>query len=163
MKAKLIVNGKELEVEISEEEFKKFEEKKTGYERIDAEKFYYFVDESGYVNGHQEFSDSFDYGAYNAANYYSAKTVAKNNARADNLMRKLRRFAVEHRESENDYCQGVYVIAYDYEDNELMVEEVSLYKYLGAIPFDTYKTAEVAIKIFRDELIWYFTEYKDSL
>ena len=163
MKAKLIVNGKELEVEISEEEFKKIEGKKTGYERIYVEEICYFVDESGYVNAKQEFDDSFDDGVYNAANYYSAETVAKNNARADNLMRKLRRFAVEHREGENDYCQGVYEIAYNYDDNELMVEEVLSYKYLGAIPFDTYKTAEVAIKIFRDELVWYFTEYKDSL
>ena len=37
MKAKLIIEGKEIEIEISEEEYKKLqspEEKKTGYEEV---------------------------------------------------------------------------------------------------------------------------------
>ena len=36
-------------------------------------------------------------------------------------------------------------------------------KYFGGIYFDTAEAANLAISTFRDELIWYFTEYKDSL
>lgn len=47
MKAKLIIEGKEIEVEISAEEYKKLqptEEKKTGYERVpEMNDFYYLA------------------------------------------------------------------------------------------------------------------------
>ena len=33
----------------------------------------------------------------------------------------------------------------------------------GTILFDSEETAQAAIDEFHDELIWYFTEYKDSL
>ena len=33
----------------------------------------------------------------------------------------------------------------------------------GTIFFDSETAAQLAIDTFRDELIWYFTEYKDSL
>lgn len=49
MKAKLLIDGKEIEVEISEEEYKKLqpsEEKKTGYERVlsYSDKPYYCIE-----------------------------------------------------------------------------------------------------------------------
>ena len=36
-------------------------------------------------------------------------------------------------------------------------------KHFGAIHFDSEETANAAMDKFHDELIWYFTEYKDSL
>ena len=45
MKAKLIIEGKEIEIEISEEEYKKLqspEEKKTGYERVPENCDFYY-------------------------------------------------------------------------------------------------------------------------
>lgn len=165
MKAKLIVNGKELEVEISEEELKKFEakQKKTGYERVeDGQVFYYDVD--GTLGSHYDLhgDGEIDVG-YNAANYYSNEDVARNNIRADKLMRQLRRFAVEHRKEAIDYNEGVYEILYDQEYNRLSVESITWTKFFGAIPFDAKETALLAVDTFRGELIWYFTEYKDSL
>ena len=92
MKAKLIIEDKEIEVEISEEEYKKLqlsEEKETGYERVPENNEFYY--ESGKGNVESAFDDRccIDDDHYDVANYYSSDIVAENNARADRLMRQL--------------------------------------------------------------------------
>ena len=169
MKAKLIIEDKEIEVEISKEEYKKLqpsEEKKTGYERVPESDIYFYANTKGDVETACEDCYDVDDEYYESANYYSDKTVAENNARADKLMRQLRRFAVEHRECEvnfNNINTEKYYIYYDYETDALGVGLVLRTKIFGAIYFDSEETANAAIDKFRDELIWYFTEYKDSL
>ena len=169
MKAKLIIEDKEIEVEISEEEYKKLqpsEEKKTGYERVPKLDIYFYTCPSGYVDTACEDCYDIDDECYESANYYSDKTVAENNARADKLMRQLRRFAVEHRECGvdfNDANTRQYCIYYDYGNNTLGTAFTLCAKTFGVICFDSDETALAAIDEFRDELIWYFTEYKDSL
>ena len=169
MKAKLIIEGKEIEIEISEEEYKKLqpsEEKKTGYERISESDIYFYDNSSGYVETVCENYYDVDNEYYESANYYSDKTVAENNARADKLMRQLRRFSVEHRGhgvNFNDIKTKKYYLYYDYEDNELRTTFMFYFKHFGAIHFDSEGAAQAAIDEFYNELIWYFTEYKDSL
>ena len=169
MKAKLIIEDKEIEVEISEEEYKKLqpsEEKKTGYERVPESDIYFYANTKGDVEIACEDCYDVDDEYYESANYYSDKTVAENNARADKLMRQLRRFAVEHRErgvNLNDINTEKYYICYDYEGNELGTTFTFVARVFGVIYFDSEETAQAAIDEFRDELIWYFTEYKDSL
>ena len=169
MKAKLIIEGKEIEVEISEEEYKKLqssEEKKTGYERVTEDNVFYFVSDRGDIEIGDDSFGFIDEEYYDVANYYSSETVAENNARADKLMRQLRRFSVEHREcgiNFNDINIEKYYMYYDYSDDELGVSFVLRTRNFGTILFDSEETAQAAINEFRDELIWYFTEYKDSL
>lgn len=169
MKAKLIIEDKEIEVEISEEEYKKLhssEEKKTGYERVSEESDYFYANSRGYVETDSENCYSIDGDHYESANYYSSEIVAKNNARADKLMRQLRRFAVQHREpgiNFNNATTEKYYIICDYENDELRATYTSYAKVFGAIYFDSREVANAAIDKFHDELIWYFTEYKDSL
>ena len=169
MKAKLIIEGKEIEIEISEEEYKKLqspEEKKTGYERVSKSDIYFYANSRGYVETCTEDYYSVDNEYYKSANYYSDKTVAENNARADKLVRQLRRFAVEHREhgvNLNDINTEKYYICYDYEGNELGTTFTFVARVFGVIYFDSEETANAAIDEFHDELMWYFTEYKDSL
>ena len=169
MKAKLIIENKEIEIEISEEEYKKLqpsEEKKTGYERVPESDIYFYANTKGDVETACEDCYDVDDEYYESANYYSNKTVAENNARADKLMRQLRRFSVEHRECEvnlNDINTEKYYICYDYEGNELGTTFTFVARVFGVIYFDSEETAQAAIDEFRDELIWYFTEYKDSL
>ena len=169
MKAKLIIKGKEIEIEISEEEYKKLQppkEKKTGYERVPADNEFYYESSKATVEAGFDNYDAIDDEYYDVANYYSSETVAENNARADKLMRQLRRFAVEHNEcgvNFNDTNAKKYYICYDYENNELNVSFVFRSRKFGVIYFDLGETANAAIDEFRDELIWYFTEYKDSL
>ena len=169
MKAKLIIEDKEIEVEISEEEYKKLhpsEEKKTGYERVPKSDIYFYVTPSGCVDTTLEDCYDIDNECYESANYYSSKTVAENNAHADKLMRQLRRFAVEHRErgvNFNDTNTQKHCIYYDYENDKLGGGLALCSKFFGTIYFDSKEIAQAAIDKFHDELIWYFTEYKDSL
>ena len=161
MKAKLIIEDKEIEVEISKEEYKKLqpsEEKKTGYERVEVGEEFYYVAASNKV----EFGDDdyvpIDDKYYDISNYYSSKEVAENNARADRLMRQLRRFAVEHRANELNWYNinnRKYYITYDFEDNKISANYKTFLKGLGVTYFDSMETAQAAIDEFHDELIWY--------
>ena len=166
MKAKLIVDGHEFDIDILDPKLQKLiaPKKKTGYERVAKDFGYYFIGDNNRAYPTVETMSVVSQNHYNEANYYSDKTVAENNVRADKLMRQLRRFAVEHRENEldwKDYDQCKFFIAY--ECNKLDIDFEITYKMHGVIYFDSLKTAELAIGTFHDELIWYFTEYKDSL
>lgn len=168
MKAKLIVEGKEFEIEIVDQELPKLivlSKNKTGYERVDAGEDYYYSAEDGTADCDTDHRNSYDDDTYAFANYYSDKTVASNNARADKLMRQLRRFAVEHREQKLSWtpCNFKYLIMYKPTSGELTCVAQDVCKVFGVIYFDTQETANLAIDTFHDELIWYFTEYKDSL
>lgn len=167
MKAKLIVDGKEFPIEIQDSELQKLlASRKTGYERVDESQKYWYQASSGNVERKSNMRDNVDAMYYSNANYYSDETIARNNARADTLMRQLRRFAVEHREQEIDWnseVQNKFSILYDYSDNEVAVERDIYGRYHGIVYFDSIEIARLAIETFHDELIWYFTEYKDSL
>jgi hypothetical protein len=168
MKAKLLINGKELEVEISEEELKKLEEKqkkKTGYERVEDGNTFWCDCGCGKLLPCCDFHEGSAKEMFDAANYYSDFDVAANNARADKLMRQLRRFAVEHREKELNWIgdERKYFFEFDYETNEIHIDWWSSLREFGTIFFDSEETAALAIETFYDELFWYFTEYEDSL
>ena len=169
MLCKLIVEGKEFDIEIMDPELQKLvaPKKRTGYE-VDEEKHNaWTVDAYDDVVQHKPLCDDKDAIIYKIANYYSDKTVAKNNARADRLMRKLRRFAVEHRKKDidwNNFGQLKYAIDVDYASKDVIyIATITYIRDFANIYFDTKEAAELAIEEFYDELIWYFTEYKDSL
>ena len=166
MMVKLIVEGKEFPIEIQDPELQKMlaPPKKTGYERVDIDGNF-FSEYGGQAVRIKSCDDSHK-SLYTSANYYSDETVAQNNARADKLMRQLRRFAVEHRENELDWSRKLlpkYFIRYDSSDASLFIDSGFATKIFGCIYFDTEGAAKIAIETFRDELVWYFTEYKDSL
>ena len=166
MKAKLIIENKEIEIEISEEEYKKLQPSETGYERVPESDIYYYAHSRGYVETDCEDYYDVDNKSYESANYYSDKTIAENNARADKLMRQLRRFSVEHRERGidlNDMNTKKFFVTYNYENNEIRPGYTLQVKAFGTICFDSREATQAAINEFHDELIWYFTEYKDSL
>lgn len=164
--AKLIIDGKEIEVQISEEDLEKLTDKRpTGYEKARYGSTYY-KDSCGVVKTFEERSECFDSAAYESGNYYSDPDVAANNARADKLMRQLRRFAVENRKTNIDWTnknQDKYYLYYNYLTKEICIVSCISYRNFGQISFDTKEMAELAIEMFEDELQWYFTEYRDSL
>lgn len=164
--AKLIIDGKEIEVLISEETLEQLANKRTtGYERVRSGSTYY-TGNCNAIKTFEERSEYYDDEAYKSGNYYSDLDVAANNIRADNLMRQLRRFAVENRKSDIDWTdknQNKYYLDYDYLNKEIFIGSIQSFRDFGQIYFDTKETAELAIKIFKDELLWYFTEYRNSL
>ena len=171
MKGKLIMNGMEYEVEIVEESAKKFEVKleknKTGYERVKYDQVFYYdaCDGESGADYDQEGDGEIDK-MYNAANYYSDEKVAAQNARADKLMRQLRRFSVNSRKTALDWAdsnQDKYFIEFDHDEREFNVDSFACSREFGGIYFDSEEAAWSAITTFHDELWWYFIEYKDSL
>lgn len=168
MKAKLTIDGKEFEVDISEEQVQTLTEtkKKTGYERVKKDEYFYIVDIDGEDLQAVELNSDHCNDIYKNGNYYSDETIAKNNARAGTLYRQLRRFAAEHRKEKLDWNNkeiGKWFIYYDHYDNVLNINFRNIYQFFGCIAFDTRENAKLAIDTFKDELLWYFTEYKDSL
>lgn len=171
MKGKVIINNQEIDIEINEEQLEQLKvKKKTGYERVKCDCSYTYINGYGDVITETNTEHSFDRQCYQIANYYSDITVAHNNARADKLMRRLRRFAVENRKTELDWTnasvQQKYYIYYQYNNsllNGLNMGTCYEVKIPGVVYFDSKNAVESAMKKFKDELIWYFTEYKDSL
>lgn len=168
--AKLMINGKELktQIEIDETVLDSIQSDETvdrGYKKQMESYPYFYVDDCGKVGTEPDMEFEEDNLRFMTANYYTSERVAQNNARADQLMRQLRRFAVENRKDKidwNDKTKYKYNLYYSYPSQEIFVDFESNCRNFE-IYFDSCGVAERAIEEFKDELIWYFTEYKDSL
>lgn len=162
MIAKLIVEGKEFDIEILDPKLQELiaPKKKTGYERVDPDAFYYSVNTRSELSRFKECCDTCDNLLYNNANYYESEFVAAQNARAETLMRRLRRVTVEHRKNDNPTER--FYIYYLKSTGMLQLRRDSDNCYIGPW-FDSLHAGANAIEAFKDELIWYFTEYRDSL
>lgn len=173
MKVELKVNDKSVQVEITKEQAKILglveERSRTGYERVDEDDSY-FVDDT--INdGHEVIggggtlvNDLY----YNNGNYYNDKTIAENNARADRLLRCLRQWQAQNDEPISvedweDQDLKKYSIIYDYDSNVISPSRIWWMRGTNNIYFKSREKAEEAIEVFRDELLWYFTEYVQRL
>ena len=169
--AKLMINGKELktQIEIDEAVLESVQSKEKvdrGYGKQVAYSPYSYVDNVGSVKTESDRGWEIDDLRFMTANYYTSEKVAQNNARADQLMRRLRRFVVENRKDKidwNDRKWNKFFIYYSYFNQELKLELERSDRHYGVLYFDSEEVAKQAIEEFKDELIWYFTEYKDSL
>ena len=95
-----------------------------------------------------------------------AKKLAENNARADKLYSDLRQFAVENRKYPLgwDTIMPKYCIRNHYAPHpDLYISYSTHLREFGQIYFDCKETCEKALEKYKDELIWYFNEYQDSL
>ena len=172
MKVELKVNGKTVQAEISEEQLKELglveNKPKTGYERVDEGESY-FVDDT--INDRHEVLGG---GAlvnnlyYINGNYYNDKTIVENNARADRLLRQLRQWQALNDKSIlvedwEDNGKSMWCIMYNYGAEKLYAEYYYIMRLPNTIYFATKEKAEEAIEVFKDELLWYFTEYVQRL
>ncbi len=171
MKVTLTHNGKSVELDLTAEQMTalglKEEKKKTGYERSLA---HYYVNSFGSVVQ----SCAIDNLDYDAANHYSDEDLALANARADRLMRQLRRFAAENGgipsvEDWDNHDKDKFFIGldYPYSSNKLHAYVVCnaayVSRHFGNIYFNDKEACNKAVEKFHDELIWYFTEYEAML
>ena len=171
MKVELKANGKTVQVEMTEEQAKILglveERSRTGYERVEVEETYYLVEVDDEITN-MKHNGQLDRDCYDVGNYYSNKTIAENNARADRLHRQLRQWqglndkAITKKDWKG-YDVIKYNIDYDYLTNRLLVRWTGRYRKLNVVYFTSEEKAEKAIKVFEDELIWYFTEYVQRL
>ena len=158
MKAKLIIENQEFDIEILDPELQQIiAPKKTGYEKVADGETYWYVDYCGEVDENNADWELIDNKLYATANYYSAKEAAINNARADKLMRQIRRFAAEH----DPGTTKEWIVTWSNSHQALEVHHAGWAQPYGAIYFASYAAANEAIEKFEDELTWYFTEYQN--
>lgn len=171
MKGKLTINGNEYEVEIDNAILDTIVKKpKTGYERVNDTYFFANpindrMDDIGSDYDMHLFKDN---ALYENADYYSDANVAKANARADTIMRRLRRFAAEHGGIPNfDHWNNgsitKYAIGYDYTTDNLCYVGRICHRDSVSVYFLSHSAAKQAIELFHDDLLWYFTEYQPML
>ena len=178
MKAKLTLeNGKTIDMELTKEQeelINQNDKKRTGYEKVTYGDTYYSSDNGGLSNDDTNISmndyvgDYIDNSKYENADYYNDETLAKNLAKADTLMRKLRRFSVENggsfsREEWKDYGTDKYCIFYDYDNCDIVTGNNDVYRNFGQIYFRSEEIAQKAIDTFKEDLLWYYTVYDDML
>jgi hypothetical protein len=166
MEITITINGKPVQATVDDavirEAMGEKKEKKTGYERESKLNDYYFISSLGGVDSDVESNVAVDDSKFYTGNYFTCKKVAENNARADALMRNLRRFAAEHGGCGKPGA-AAYNGAKNYDWTVSYVEGVfqtkKVFPNIGAILFKDEDAANAAIDAFRDELMWYFTEY----
>lgn len=178
MKAKLTLeNGKTIEMELTKEQtelINQNDKKRTGYEKVTYGDTYYSSDNGGLSNDDTNISmndyvgDYIDNSKYENADYYNDETLAKNLAKADTLMRKLRRFAVQNggsfsKDEWKEYVIDKYYIYYDYDNSNIIIGDSDVCRDVGQVYFRSEEIAQKAIDTFKEDLLWYFTEYDDML
>lgn len=171
MQVTISANGKNIKAEISEEQAKILglveEKPKTGYESLGTGETYYLVNVDDEITT-MKYNSRLDRDCYDVGNYYSDKVIAENNARADRLLRQLRQWQAANdkpitKKDWEDYSVTKYNIDYDYFTNRLLVSWTTRDRKLNNVYFTSEKIVKEAIELFKDELLWYFTEYTQRL
>ena len=138
---------------------KKLQVKKNPYDQVKKNERIYFMNSCGVIEWTPEDCEELGIaaGLKGNINYYNDKTAAENDARADLLMRKLRKFAVENN-TEIQSSNNKFLIAF-YGNKFKAVVKTETFGTVGSAVFSSREICDKAIETFYDELIWYFTEY----
>lgn len=157
MKAKLTVNGKEFDVDISEEQAKELtESKKTGFEKTNRGNKYFTIRvERGWCT---ETNEKFDNDVYSSGRYFNDIHLCDDYIRVIKLFLKLSQWqAFNDAPANNKACYTIDVWC-----GEIMACITTSHQ-LGLARFSTQEKAEEAIEVFRNDLEWYFKEFKPRL
>ena len=156
--AKLIINGKEIEVQLTEEQAQELtaQKKVTGFERAKADDFYYAANSIGKKDHFGECNTNYDDYRYATANYYTDESLAEWCIRNDILNRKMRRWAAEHNATPIDWesSESKWYIYYNCKYEEIEIGENKEYCSAERVYFQDYSTAKAAIEEFGDEIEW---------
>ena len=172
MKAKLqlTVKGRPvlIPIHLSEEQLKELtssmniEDIASGWEEPQIGQTGYYEDEFNEVKSFEitEETIEFAHKLYENDNFFSTLEAAENTVRADNVLRRLRHYAISHRATDQTMAEGGYTIGYNYQDQCLEISATGQWLTLGDMVFDTEEIARKAMNKYATDLIWYFTEGK---
>lgn len=156
---KMIIDNKEIEVQLTDEQVKELttSKKVTGFERAEpSQNYYYFaIDEIGTESDERIYTDDC---CYETANYYTDKELAEWCVRSDTLTRRMRRWAAEHNTMPISLDNGElrwYIVC----STCANIKSAKVNFYFsniehGQVYFETQEIAEAAIKEFGDEIKW---------
>lgn len=143
--------------------------KKTGYERAGKGETYSTINSlkevTTFIN--DEFLEIYKEKRFEAANYFNDEKLCENIARAEILKYQLRRFAALNGgiPSQADW-KNSHVAKYEIigeSDNFIHATKNFESRDVGVIYFKDIEACKKAIEIFKDELLWYFTEFEEML
>lgn len=168
----LFINGKEVNIplELSKEQMAQIaaavtiDEPQTGWEKPESGDTCFYEDALGRVQKFAVEEPNFAQRdlLYEKANCFVSETLALNMSRGDRLIRELRRFAITHRTKPLDHDEG-YTIGYNHIDRCLEIGMSGNWVAFGDVIFESEELAREAMNIYASELIWYFTEMRDTL
>ena len=169
-KIQLMVNGKPvyIPIQLSEEQLRQLvaaaniDGTLTGWDEPKIGNKGYYEDEFNNVAEFDITDDTIDFAEklYENDNFYSTRETAENTVRADNILRRLRHYAISHRANDVSMADGGYTITYNYELECLEIGATGSWLALGDMVFDTEEIARKAMNKYAADLIWYFTEGK---
>lgn len=169
-KLQLMINGKPvlIPIELSEEQLRQLtaavnlDEPLTGWEEPQLGQSGYFENEMNEVAEFEVNEETMEFAQklYANDNFFSTIGTANNIVRADNVLRKLRHFAISHRATDHSMADGGYTITYNYQTECLEIGATGSWLAIGDVVFDTEEMARKAMNKYATELIWYFTEAK---
>lgn len=169
MKVKLNYKGKEIMAEIADEELEKLvaePKKKTGWEKVKNGEVEFYISALGLVCSDIRKDDSCnDTHRDKVSNNFNSEELTKNIARARALHDNMLRRSVElcGKLDWNNTLQPKYFVWYDYASKDFYFGTMYTTRDYCQIYFDTREHAEQVAEEFRDELIWYFTEFKERM
>lgn len=169
-KLQLMINGKPvlIPIQLSEEQLRQItaavnlDEVLTGWEEPQIGQMGFYEDEFNNVREFNVTEETLEFAQklYENDNFFSTRETAENTVRADNVLRRIRHYAISHRASDTNMAEGGYTITYNYEQNCLEIGATGSWLALGDMVFDTEEIARKAMGKYASDLIWYFTEGK---
>ena len=172
-KIQLTINGKVvcLPIELSDEQVRQLtaavnpEDSLTGWEEPRIGGMGYYENTQHEVTEFEVNEENFEFAniLYENDNFFSTREAAENTVRADNVLRRLRHYAISHRTSDVTMADGGYTITYNYEAGCLEIGATGNWLALGDMVFDTEEAARKAMNKYASELIWYFTKGKSMM
>ena len=172
-KIQLMIKGKpvSIPIELSDEQLRQLvgaanlDDTLTGWEEPKIGYKGYYEDEFNNVAEFDidECTIDFAQKLYDNDNFYSTRETAENTVRADNVLRRLRHYAISHRTTDVNMADGGYTITYNYEGECLEIGATGNWLALGDMVFDTEEIARKAMNKYAVDLIWYFTEGKAQM
>jgi hypothetical protein len=172
-KLQLMINGKPvfIPIQLSEEQLRQLsaavnlDEILSGWEEPRLGQMGYYENEMKEVKSFEITEETIDFAKdlYDSDNFFSTEETAKNTVRADNVLRRLRHYAISHRATDTTMAEGGYTITYNYQLDCLEIGATGNWLALGDVVFDTEEIARQAMNKYAVELIWYFTEGKASM
>ena len=122
-----MINGKPvyIPIDLTEDQLRQItaainlDEALTGWEEPKIGQMGYYEDEYNEVSDFEITEETYEFAQrlYANDNFFSTRETAENTVRADNVLRKLRHFAISHRSSETSMAEGGYTITYNYKEN----------------------------------------------
>ena len=167
-------DGAEVVAQVSESDFTKLNKvttvfssrARTGYERVKPKKHYYASTRDYYCSAErEEMGTGLDADLFNKGDYINDEKLYNDRERARVLHDRLEQWQALNDESVDwdDTTVSKYRICFDYWDYQIDCVATIYSREEGVIYFSTSQKAQEALEVFRDDLMWYYTEYRSRL